>query len=123
MTIPNREKARSLRQQQTSAEQRLWQQLRNRQLDGYKFHRQYVIAPYIVDFACRAEKLIVELDGTHHAEPDQAEYDQIRSECLAAQGYRILRFWNTDIDHALPTILETIKFTLKAPLPPGEGLG
>jgi very-short-patch-repair endonuclease len=126
MTIINREKSRLLRQQQTLAEQCLWQQLRNRQLDGYKFHRQYAIGHYIVDFVCRAEKLIVELDGIHHAEVDQAEYDQIRTQFFIAQGYHVLRFWNRDIEASMPSVLDKIHSVLKTltpqpPLPEVEG--
>ncbi|MDD5395268.1 MAG: DUF559 domain-containing protein [Thiothrix sp.] len=126
MMITNREKSRLLRQQQTLAEQCLWQQLRNRQLDGYKFHRQYAIGYYIVDFVCRAEKLIVELDGAHHAEADQVEYDHIRTQFLVAQGYRVLRFWNADIEQSLSKTLEAIRTALKTltpqlPLPEVEG--
>jgi very-short-patch-repair endonuclease len=126
MTTTNREKSRLLRQQQTPAEQCLWQQLRNRQLDGYKFHRQYAIGHYIVDFVCRTEKLIVELDGIHHAEADQAEYDQIRTQFLTAQNFRVLRFWNTEIEESMPSVLDKIHLVLKTltpqpPLPEVEG--
>jgi very-short-patch-repair endonuclease len=76
-----------------------------------------------VDFVCRTERLIVELDGVHHAEADQVEYDQIRTEFLVSQGYKVLRFWNTEVEHSLSSTLEAINAALKAPLPLGEGLG
>lgn len=66
-------KARNLRQNSTDVERVLWQQLRNRQLSGYKFKRQVPIGFYIVDFLCSSTKLIVELDGGQHAE--QQDYD------------------------------------------------
>jgi very-short-patch-repair endonuclease len=123
MVTINREKSRLLRQQQTFSEQCLWQQLRNRQLAGYKFHRQYVIGHYIVDFVCRTKKLIVELDGAHHVEGDQVEYDQIRTQFFVAQGYRVLRFWNAELESTMPAVLKSINEALEAPLPSGEGLG
>lgn len=102
------EKARQLRQNQTLAEQQLWQRLRNRQLQGYKFRRQYPIAGYIVDFVCLAEKLVIELDGSHHADFEQQAYDVERTKVLQAGGFRVLRFWNHQVDNAMDTVLTHI---------------
>jgi very-short-patch-repair endonuclease len=113
MSVVMRERARLLRQQQTQAEQLLWQQLRNRQLAGYRFQRQFVIGFYIVDFVCRAQKLIVELDGVHHAALDQIAYDAERTQFLAAQGFRVLRFWNAQIETSLPNVLQQIQIALQ----------
>jgi len=63
-----KERRRFLRRDQTEAEERLWQCLRNRKLNGYKFFRQYSVGPYILDFFCTQTRLAVELDGHHHAE-------------------------------------------------------
>ncbi|MBB2753623.1 UNVERIFIED_ORG: very-short-patch-repair endonuclease [Rhizobium aethiopicum] len=60
--------ARKLRQTETEEEYRLWSDLRNRQLNGYKFARQVPLGVYIVDFICREERLVVEIDGFHHAD-------------------------------------------------------
>ncbi|MCP4406239.1 MAG: endonuclease domain-containing protein [Gammaproteobacteria bacterium] len=103
-------KARYLRQNQTEAEQALWRQLRNRQLMGYKFRRQYVIKPYIVDFVCVAAKLIVEIDGGQHAE--QRHYDQRRSRLLESQGYRVVRYWNNEVLNNMEGVLEALTLAL-----------
>ena len=117
MNVTTREKARLLRQQQTAAEQLLWQQLRNRRLAGYRFQRQFAIGFYIVDFICRAEKLIVELDGAHHAEADQIAYDEERTQFLAAQDFRVLRFWNGEVETAMPDVLHKIEAVLNTLTP------
>ena len=78
----------------TDTELRLWLQLKNRNLGGFKFRRQHPIPPYIVDFVCLEQKLIVELDGGQHAE--QTARDAERAACLESKGFRIIRFWNDD---------------------------
>jgi primosomal protein N' (replication factor Y) len=87
------QRARTLRNNATDAERALWQVLRDRQF-GWRFRRQFVIAPYIVDFACPEAGLVVEADGGQHAEP--GDHDR-RDAFLKEKGWRILRFWNNDI--------------------------
>jgi very-short-patch-repair endonuclease len=97
MRGPNRSvvgKVRRLRRNSTNAEMRLWLALRDRRLGGFKFVRQEAIGPYIVDFICREQKLIVEVDGGQHAEN---KLDRIRDAYLATDGFRVLRFWNHDV--------------------------
>ena len=105
------ERARELRKNQTGAEWKLWSRLRNRQLTGLKFRRQYAIGGYIVDFVCLERGLVIELDGGQHAK--QEDYDQGRTEFLAARGFKLLRFWNPivfeDTDAVLETILEALE--------------
>jgi very-short-patch-repair endonuclease len=86
--------AKAMRRNPTDAERRLWSILRAGRLEGLKFKRQQPIAGYIVDFVCLELKLIVEADGSQHAEP---EADTTRDAALTALGYRVLRFWNNDI--------------------------
>ena len=74
----------------TDAERALWARLRNRQLEGRRFRRQYVIHPYIVDFVCLERRLVVEVDCNHNAE--QVRYDETRDEFLRREGFRVLRF-------------------------------
>ena len=103
--------AKQLRQQQTDAEKLLWSKVRNRQLESLKFRRQVPIGSYIVDFYCHEYGLVVELDGSQHIQ--QAEYDQIRTNFLHAQGLMVLRFWNHQVlqntDGVLCEILRATK--------------
>jgi very-short-patch-repair endonuclease len=98
-------KARALRENETEPEYRLWSDLRNRLLNGYKFSRQIPIGPYIVDFVCREKMLVIELDGTQHIE---SEHDAIRTRWLNANGYSVIRFWNEKILKERRAVLETI---------------
>ena len=106
------DRARTLRKDSTDAEKCLWRHLRDRQLAGFKFNRQFVISPYIVDFVCREKMLIIELDGEQHLE--QAEYDDDRTYYLESKGYSVLRFWNDEFlknqQGVLELILETLLF-------------
>jgi very-short-patch-repair endonuclease len=86
---------RALRTNTTDAEKHLWYFLRARRLKGFKFRRQHLIYPYIVDFVCIEKKLIIELDGGQHAE--NFSYDEKRSLFLKSKGYRVIRFWNTEV--------------------------
>jgi adenine-specific DNA-methyltransferase len=90
-----RDRARQLRKEQTPAEARLWRQLRDRQFTGFKFRRQRVIGPYIADFVCLEQYLIIELDGGQHQE--QRAYDERRTLFLETEGFRVLRFWNHQV--------------------------
>ena len=93
--------ARELRQNMTSQEYKLWALLRNRNFNGVKFVRQYPIGPYIVDFACRKMRIVLELDGGQHNEMQNKIYDDKRTEYLISKGYKVLRFWNNEIDDNL----------------------
>jgi very-short-patch-repair endonuclease len=99
-------RARQLRAKQTDVERQLWFLLRDRRLNGAKFRRQVPIGSYIVDFVCQEAKLIVELDGSQHA--DQVAYDTARSDWLSAHGYRVLRFWNNDLTENEEGVLTAI---------------
>ena len=111
---PQRANARTMRRIPTDAERKFWWRVRDRRLGGYKFKRQFLIGPYIADFACLERKLIVELDGGQHA--TQISYDNRRSDFLRAQGFHILRFWNTDVLSNLDDIVEIVLQALSAPL-------
>jgi very-short-patch-repair endonuclease len=106
MKISLNDRARELRKNFTEAENRMWYFLRNRQLNGYKFNRQYVVEPYIVDFICRAKNIIIEIDGGHHAE--NLTYDQERTLFLEAKEYKVLRFWNNEVLNNITGVLEMI---------------
>jgi very-short-patch-repair endonuclease len=112
MRGPNRKAiqiARRLRVDQTDAETVLWNCIRNRQVDGYKFVRQLPIGGYICDFVCREKFLIIEVDGGQH---NESATDAIRDRRLAEEGYRVLRFWNNDVLGNLEGVLITIQAEL-----------
>jgi very-short-patch-repair endonuclease len=110
-----RDRARSLRRAQTDAETALWRLLRAKRFAGWKFRRQLPIGNYIVDFACPSVRLIVEADGSQHAE---SVYDVDRDGWLKTEGWRVLRFWNNEILENGEGVAEAILAALETPLPP-----
>ena len=118
---PSTNRARVLRHNTTEAEARLWSQLRNRQLDGFKFIRQQPVGRYYADFVCRERRLVIEVDGGQHAE---SETDKIRDRELARLGYRTIRIWNIDVFANIEGVLLAIRQELDPaphpnPLPAG----
>src|SRR6185312_15621891 len=99
--------ARRLRSEMTAAEVLLWRQLRNRGT-GPKFRRQVPIDRYVADFACVAAKLIIELDGRPHDDPEQQEHDRNRDAWLRAHGWHVLRFPNEQIISESPAVYAEI---------------
>lgn len=91
------ERARRLRATPTEAERALWRVLRTRKADGFHFRRQVPFGRYVADFACHGAKLAVEVDGGQHGTADNAAADAERTRWLEGEGYRVLRFWNTDV--------------------------
>ena len=106
----NTAKARLLRKNQTLAEAALWQRLRNRELCGHKFRRQVPVGPYVVDFLCKAARVIVEVDGGQHA--TQVHYDRARETYLQSHGYHVVRFWNNEVLANIDGVLESLTLTL-----------
>ena len=100
--------ARELRKNMTPQERKLWGILRNRQVKNLTFKRQYPIGEYIVDFVCREKWLIIEVDGGQHNSPEAIEYDRQRSEYLQSRGFKVLRFWNNDIDNNIDGVYRII---------------
>lgn len=88
--------ARTLRSNQTPAEAWLWRMLRAHRFSGFKFRRQVPIGPFIVDFYCHQERLVIELDGGQHNLLEAQSYDKQRSEFLRQRGFSVIRFWNKD---------------------------
>ncbi len=89
--------AKNLRKNSTDAEKLLWHHLRAKQFGDLKFRRQQVIGKYIVDFVCFVKKIVVELDGSQHADQENKIKDQIRDQWLKSQGFTVLRFWDNDV--------------------------
>lgn len=94
-----------MRREPTNVERRLWSKLRDRQLAGVHFRRQHPVDPYIADFAAPSWRLIVELDGSQHADNQS---DRIRDAYLRKQGWHILRFWNNEVNESLEGVLMVI---------------
>jgi len=116
--------ARSLRRQMTDAERLLWHHLWARRFNGFRFRRQLVIEPYIVDFTCLEAKLVIDADGGQHEV--QQDIDSERTTYLEALGYRVLQFWNHEILTETQAVLERIHHELiesphPNPLSEGEG--
>jgi len=116
-----KENAKRLRSFSTEAESALWEMLRGKKL-GDNFRRQHIIDEFIVDFVCLSKKLIVEVDGGYHAEPENEKADQLRTEILESLGYRVIRFSNeavlSNTDFVLKTIIGAL---LSSPLGGVEG--
>lgn len=92
------QKSRDLRKNMTSQERKLWTLLRKRAINNLKFRRQYPIERYIVDFICHEKNLIIEIDGGQHNENSNIIYDKERTKFLESKGFRVIRFWNNEID-------------------------
>lgn len=116
--------SRENRKEKTFAEDILWQKLRNNQL-GSKVRRQHVIEAFIIDFAFLNEKLLIEIDGEYHDEPEQKSYDDARTEYLRQLGYNLIRFTNDEVEKNISGVLKKIKDELAAfsPLSLGRGAG
>jgi very-short-patch-repair endonuclease len=100
--------AKRLRANTTPHERALWRALKELPVDGTHFRRQAPIGPYVVDFFCPAARLIIELDGGHHNEDETSKRDRERQSWLEHEGYRVVRFWNSDITGNLTAVLERI---------------
>lgn len=93
----NRSRAKAMRRVMTDAELKLWNAVRAHRLMGLGFRRQFPVAGFIVDFACPERRLIVEVDGSQHADGAALKYDVARTETLRVNGWTVLRFWNDDV--------------------------
>jgi very-short-patch-repair endonuclease len=122
------DRARQMRREDTRAEQKAWNQLKDRRTLGLKFRRQVAIDRYIVDFYCHEIRVIIEIDGGVHHRPGQAEWDTERMARLEELGYRVLRIANEDVLKHPEMLFEMIHALYPSPaasrhpLPSGEGL-
>src|SRR5690606_35283114 len=98
------EEAKRMRKEPTEVENRLWQELRNRNLDD-KFRRQHLIDDFIVDFVCLSKKLVIEVDGGYHSTAEQKEYDKQRTFILNNKGFKVIRFTNEEVLSNLQNVL------------------
>ena len=124
--------AKEHRKSPTKAELFLWEHLKSKSLQSYKFRRQHIIGRYITDFVCLAKNLVIEIDGLIHQLPENKESDGIRDQWLEEHGYKVIRFSNEEVTNDLDIVLNKILEALQAPsqsegalkvLPLGEDLG
>ena len=106
----------------TDTERLLWRELRSRQLAAHKFRRQQPLGQYIVDFVCLEKRLVIEIDGGQHAEPDQAAYDAERTAWLEQNGFRVLRFWDHEVLTNVVAVWEAILQAINLTSSPLTGL-
>jgi very-short-patch-repair endonuclease len=126
-----RKTANRLRANTTEAEAILWRHLRVLDVKGSHFRRQAVIGPYIADFVCFSERLVIEVDGSQHGTDEGLSRDHSRTRWLNDEGYRVLRFWNNDVMSKTKAVLEMIHEAINStpprlplagdPPPQGEG--
>ena len=107
-------RAKYMRANPTDAEKRLWSIMRNKRLSGYKFKRQVILDWYIVDFVNFEHRLIIEADGSQHADN---RYDEKRDAYLEGQGFTVIRFWNSEALKETNVVAETIWCALQSPPP------
>lgn len=111
-------RARSLRAKLTDAEQRLWARLRRKQILGVQFYRQKPIGNYIADFYAPAARLVVEVDGSQHFEPAQAEHDRRRTAYFKELGLRVLRYTDRQVLLESDSVAEEIFRAVEGKNPP-----
>jgi very-short-patch-repair endonuclease len=104
--------AKRLREQRTPAEIVLWEALRNKKLEGFRFRQQHPIEDYVLDFYCHSVHLAIELDGEYHFTDEQAKLDDYRTARLSALGIKIIRFSNHQVLHHLEAVLSEIRQAL-----------
>lgn len=108
-----KERRRALRHNSSPAEYVLWQFLRGRRMQGYKFRRQHGIGPYIVDFYCPAARLVIEVDGDSHFSEEQKKYDARRTHYLEYYYHTVLRFRNDQVLKDTETVVKKIEVWLR----------
>ena len=120
-----KEYSHKLRGEMTPSEKVLWKALRQN-IQGFRFRRQHAIGDYIADFICIPARLVIEVDGGYHSNPQQRMLDEIRTTYLEERGYRVMRFSNSEVDCHIKDVILKIKESLSltpSPSPRGEGSG
>ena len=107
----------------TEAENFLWENLKGKNLDGFKFRRQHIIADCIADFVCLKNNLVVEVDGKYHNAPEIEEYDKLRTQLFNEYGFKVIRFTNEEVLLDIENTLNKIKSELRANNTPFRGQG
>ena len=112
-------RAKELRREMTPTEKKLHAHLRAHRMGGVHFRSQHAMGNYIADFCAPRRKMIIELDGSQHLEQD--EYDQERTAFFESKGYRVIRFWNNDVNNNIKSVLTVIWDTLQEQKAKGAG--
>src|SRR5262245_27838736 len=108
------QRAKSMRKEKTPAEALLWEHLRAKRLRGSKWRQQYPIGGYIPDFYCPESRLVIELDGAQHNEPDAEAYDAIRTRAFGTTGIRVIRFSNAEVMNDTDRVLKAIASQIRS---------
>ena len=108
-------RARDLRHAMTEPEVMLWSRLKHLRAEGFHFRRQTPFRGYYLDFVCFSRKLVIEVDGSQHAEPEQLAHDSRRTAVLEREGFTVLRFWNGDVRENLSGVMDSVLATLGEP--------
>lgn len=111
-----KEKRRSLRRRSTKAERKLWQNLRNRGFEGYKFRRQVSVGFFVLDFYCPELKLAIEVDGFSHDSEEAKKYDIERQKIIEVYGVRFLRIRDEEVHEDIEKALKKIKAEISKPV-------
>ena len=119
---PAIQRARAMRTNMSKPEGILWPQLKRLRERGYRFRRQAPFRGYFLDFVCFTRRLVIEVDGAHHAEDRQADHDLVRDKILGREGFLVLRIPARDVFHNLDGVVRLVEATLAARPSTREGL-
>ena len=112
-TITTFKNARTNRKTATETEKLMWEELRGKKINGYKFRRQHPVDTFIADFYCHEKKLIIEIDGEYHFQNDQPQYDTWRTEILENLGITVIRFSNYEVENEIEKVINLLKLLLQ----------
>ena len=103
-----------MRQNMSEAEVKLWARLKRLRERGFHFRRQAPFRGYFLDFVCFSRRLTVEVDGGQHSEAEQAAHDEVRDRVLRSQGFRVMRFWASQVHREIDWVMDAIVLALEA---------
>ncbi|MBC7769235.1 MAG: DUF559 domain-containing protein [Phycisphaerales bacterium] len=118
------QRAQQLRRDQTSSEKALWRILRDLKHEGAHFRRQCHVGDFVYDFAALSQRLLIELDGAVHDDPEVQAQDALKTSSAEARGFRVLRLTNAEVsytEHVLERVREHLLPPTPNPSPKGEG--
>jgi len=113
-------RAKQLRKAMTKEEVKLWLQLKHFNKRGCHFRRQSPVDGYILDFVDFSQRFNIEVDGSQHSEPSEGRHDRVRDHDFTSTGFRVLRFWNFQINPEMDGVIDAIENALKEPPPPAS---